>query len=231
MRVQGIESAITSSISLLIYQWIGVNTEYLTDVAYTTTVDNQPTVTTIPAAIVATTATATGDGLIPGDVSVAFSPKLVDTLKSLAAEAESACSIRRRRTTCNVNERFAQRVFEELSPGGRLGFIDTGILATIPTVNGPQIASILRNAEVLPTAGIGIFLLWQIKGQLSAWTMAPGSDSTVGGDDDDDDDDGCPEDAPKGVDAVSACQINRSQNSCTTDEIIAILYRCRLQRR
>ena len=224
-------TAITSSISLLIYQWIGVNTEYLTDVAYTTTVDNQPTVTTIPAAIVATTATATGDGLIPGDVSVAFSPKLVDTLKSLAAEAESACSIRRRRTTCNVNERFAQRVFEELSPGGRLGFIDTGILATIPTVNGPQIASILRNAEVLPTAGIGIFLLWQIKGQLSAWTMAPGSDSTVGGDDDDDDDDGCPEDAPKGVDAVSACQINRSQNSCTTDEIIAILYRCRLQRR
>ncbi|KAI4949073.1 hypothetical protein J4E91_005536 [Alternaria rosae] len=32
--------------------------------------------------------------------------------------------------------------------------------------------------------------------------MAPGSDSTVGGDGDDDDDDGCPEDAPKGVDAM-----------------------------
>ena len=182
-----------------------MNTEYLTDVVYTTTVDNQPSVTTVPAAIVAVTATASGGGLVPGDVSIALSPKLVDVLNKLATEAEIACSARRKRQTCNIDQRFSQIVNEELASGRRLGFIDTGTLATVPTVNVPEIANILRFAKVPISQGLKFFVAWKLGGKLSAWMMAAGSYLADGGDDDHDDD--CPADAPQGIDAVSSYQI------------------------
>ena len=185
-------------------QWIGVNTEYLTDVVYTTTVDDQPSVTTAPAAVVAITATASGGGLVPGDVSIALSPKLVDVLNDLATEAETSCGARRKRQTCNVNERFAQRVYEELSPGGRLEFVDTGALTTIPMLNAPEIANTIRGAKVPLSIFLELVVLWNLRGKLSAWTIAVGSNLAGGGDDDHDD--ACPADAPRGVDAVSTYQ-------------------------
>lgn len=90
---------------------------------YTTTIDNQPSVTSVPAAVVAVTATASGNDIAPGDVSIAFSPKLLDVLNKLASEAEAACGGRRKRQACDANQRFAQSIAEEARPGGLLDFV------------------------------------------------------------------------------------------------------------
>jgi hypothetical protein len=176
-----------------------VNTEYLTDLIYTTTINNQPSVTTIPAAIVAATATASAGGLAPGDVSIAFSPKLLDYLTGLAEEAEIACAACRRRATCNANERFAQRVAEELEPGGAFDFIDTEALSTLPVVTAGDVARILNGARVPVTSAVGVFVTWKVLNQLKAFTI---SSASLAGSGVEDDEDKCPADVPQGDKAV-----------------------------
>ncbi|KAF2687475.1 hypothetical protein K458DRAFT_401982 [Lentithecium fluviatile CBS 122367] len=177
-------------------KWIGVNTEYLTDLPYTTTVDNQPSTTTIPAPIVAVTATASQAGTEPGDVSVAFSPKLLEVLNKLASEAEAACGAKRRRTSCDVNQRFAQSVAEQARPGGALDFIDAGIESMLPTVTAADVAAVMNAANV---AGglVGIAITWKLLGKLPAMTLSHASLHTNGSNDENK----CSADAPTGDDA------------------------------
>lgn len=178
-------------------KWIGVNTEYLTDLPYTTTVDNQPSVTTAPAAIVVVTATASGNDIAPGDVSIAFSPKLLDVLNKLASEAEAACGGRRKRQACDANQRFAQSVAEEARPGGLLDFVDAEIQSMLPTVTASDVAAIMHTAKVTGSL-ISIVVAWKLLGKLQAWTLAGASLLSSGGNDDNDK---CPADAPKGDNA------------------------------
>ncbi|KAF1828489.1 hypothetical protein BDW02DRAFT_615419 [Decorospora gaudefroyi] len=184
------------------FGWIGVNTEYLTDLTVTTTVNGKPTHTTVPAAIVASTATASANGVAAGDVSVALSPKLLDVLGKLLSEAEAACGRSQKRQTCNVNENFALRVAEEASAGGALEFVDAGVETTLPVITAGTVSTILNNAGLgaaLPLVGIAV--TWRLLGKLQAFTLPAASmNKNTGGDEDQD---RCPADAPKGDDAVS----------------------------
>jgi hypothetical protein len=185
--------------SLRLLQWIGVNTEYLTDLTVATTVNGQPTQTAVPAAIVASTATASADGVTPGDVSVALSPKLVDVLSKLLSEVEAACG--RKRQTCDVNVNFAQRVAEEARAGGVLEFVDAGVETTLPVITAGTVSTVLNNAGVLlPLAGIAVY--WNlVGGKVPALTVPVAwMDKNTGGEEDQDQ---CPADAPKGDEAVS----------------------------
>lgn len=188
--------------SLRLIQWIGVNTEYLTDLIVTTTVNGEPTHTTVLAAIVASTATASVNGVVPGDVSVALSPKLLDVLGKLLSEAEAACSQSQKRQTCNVNERFAQRVAEEARAGGALEFVDAGVETTLPVITAGTVSTILNNAGVgVALLLVGIAVTWNLLGKLLAFTLPAASmNKNTGGDKDQDQ---CPADALKGDDAVS----------------------------
>jgi hypothetical protein len=176
-----------------------VNTEYLTEVPYTTTINNQPTVTKAPAAVVAVTATASGQGLEAGDVSIAISPKFADILDKLLAEAQSACGGKKKRQTCDINERFAQRVFEETSPGGAFDFIGAESRALMPIIVGGDVTKFVKSAKILtPIVSFAVgYVLFE---KARAFTIASSSvlppGTTYEGDGK------CPADAPRGVDAV-----------------------------
>ncbi|KAH7095928.1 hypothetical protein FB567DRAFT_587217 [Paraphoma chrysanthemicola] len=179
--------------------WIGPNTEYLTDLPYTTTVNSQPTVTKAPAAIVAVTATANSPGINTGDVSIALSPKVIDVFNKLLSEAQAACGGGRKRASCDINQRFAQRVAEEAMPGGAFDFIGTESRASLPFITGSDFAFFIGQVKnVSPLLGIAV--TWALVGKLQAWTVS--SASVLGGKGNGEDD-GCPADAPKGDDAPS----------------------------
>jgi hypothetical protein len=186
---------------------------------YTTTINNQVSITTVPAAIVAATATASGDGLTPDDVSIAFSPKLLDVLNNLAEEAEIACAARRKRQTCNANERFAQRVAEELEPGGAFDFVEAEVLATLPTVTAGDVARILNGARVPIGSAVSVFLTWKVMNGLKAFTIS--STSLTGGGVEDDEDK-CPADAPQGDKAVSRRSTKRDTVSWLRNDSLAV---------
>lgn len=178
-------------------QWIGVNTEYLTDLPYTTTVNNQPTITQAPAAVVAYTAPADKESLKAGDVSFAFSPKLLEICNKLFTEAQVACSGLKKRESCSIDQRFAQRVAEEANPGGLLDFVGAEVRALLPVVSAPDVAAIAGPA-LAASPLVGVLVTWMIYGKLQAWTL-PSSYINAGAGEDDSK---CPSDAPTGIDAV-----------------------------
>jgi hypothetical protein len=148
-------------------------------------VDGKPSTTTIPAPIVAVTATASDNGIAPGDVSIAFSPKLLEVFNKLAAEAEGACAKRKKRQSCNARERFAQRVAEEAEEGGELDFISAGVRTTLPIVTAGDVAAIASSAGVgAPLALVAI--VWLLLKKPSALTLSSSSLHSGGGDDDED---------------------------------------------
>lgn len=108
-------------------------------------VNGEPTHTTVPAAIVTSTATGSVNGVAPGDVRVALSPKLLDVLGKLLSQAEAACGQSQKRQTCNLNERFAQRVAEEARAGGALEFVGAGVEITLPVITAGTVSTILNN--------------------------------------------------------------------------------------
>ncbi|OAK99903.1 hypothetical protein IQ06DRAFT_305952 [Phaeosphaeriaceae sp. SRC1lsM3a] len=190
-------------------KWIGPNTEYLTDLPYTTTVNNQPTVTKAAAAIVAATATASSQGVEAGSVSVALSPKLIDIFNKLLGEAEAACGKNKRRATCNINERFAQRVAEEARPGGAFDFIGAESRALLPVITASDVAAIAGPA-LYASPLVGIAATWVLVNKLQAWVLRPDS---ISGGEGGGDDKGCPADAPKGDNAPSC-----DDNECKGDD-------------
>ncbi|KAF1846475.1 uncharacterized protein K460DRAFT_356147 [Cucurbitaria berberidis CBS 394.84] len=179
-------------------KWIGPNTEYLTDLPYTTTVNNQPTVTKAPAAVVAVTATASGQGVSAGDVSIAISPKLLNVLNRLFDEAQASCGGQRKRASCDINQRFAQRVAEEVNPGGAFDFVGPESRALLPSIAASDVSAIVGSAAAASPL-VGLAVTWVLVGKLQAWTI--GSASVVPGGKGDDGDNKCPADAPRGVDA------------------------------
>lgn len=154
--------------------------------------------TKAPAAIVAATATASSQGIEAGRISIAISPKVSDIFKKLLGEAEAACGKKKRRSTCNINERFAQRVAEESRPGGLFDFIGTESRALLPTITGSDVAAIAGPALYVSPI-VGFAASWVLLGKLQAWVLSP--DSIAGGKGGEDDD-SCPADAPKGDNAV-----------------------------
>jgi hypothetical protein len=178
-----------------------VNTEYLTDMPYTTTVNNQPTVTKAPAAVVAVTATAAGQGLEAGDVSIALSPKFADILDRLFNEAQTACGGKKKRQTCDINERFAQRVAEETSSGGAFDFIGPESRALMPIIVAGDVTRIVgtvKKAGPIVAIGVTYILFKKLRAfTLSFTSVAPAGTINEG-------DGACPADAPKGVDAVGS---------------------------
>src|SRR3954470_9555023 len=104
-------------------QWIGVNTELLTELPYLTTVDNQPATTTVPVHIVASTVTTAEQGYETGDVAIALSPKWMDALKNIASEveAEVPCAGKKRQICALTEARitaFVDKVVAGMEKGG-----------------------------------------------------------------------------------------------------------------
>lgn len=155
--------------------------------------------TKAPAAIVAATATASSQGVEAGRISVALSPKVLEAFNKLLNEAQAACGMRKRRQTCNINERFAQRVAEETRPGGVFDFIGAESRALLPTITGSDVAAIAGPALYVSPI-VGFAASWVLLGKLQAWVISPNSITDGKGSGNDD---GCPADAPKGDDAVS----------------------------
>jgi hypothetical protein len=158
-------------------------------------------VTKAPAAVVAVTATASGQGLETGDVSIALSPKLLDVLERLFGEAQVACGGQKKRASCDINQRFAQRVTEEASPGGAFDFIGPESRALLPLITAGDVALIAGPAAVASPIVL-IAVTWVLLGKPPAWTI--GSASVAPNGKGDEGDDTCPKDAPKGVDAVGS---------------------------
>jgi hypothetical protein len=163
-------------------------------------VNNQPTVTIAPAAVVAATATASSKIIDAGDVSIALSPKLVDVFKKLFTEAQTACTGSKKRASCDINQKFAQRVAEEARPGGLLDFVTAVTRVMLPTVTAGDVAAIAGPA-LYASPLVGIAVTWTLFGKLQAYTIP--SDAIAGGKGGEEDK-GCPADAPKGIDAVSS---------------------------
>lgn len=82
-----------------------MNTEYLTDIVETTTVNNQPATTTVGVAIQVATATAAVDGLAVGDVTVVLSQALNDNIEAAVKVAAQACAAAVKREDC-TSHRF-----------------------------------------------------------------------------------------------------------------------------
>jgi hypothetical protein len=131
-----------------------VNTEYLTDIVVTTTINNVPTATTKSAPIAVVTALVAADGLAVGDVSVALSPKINNVLNNIASEVAAVCSGRKRQA-CDARAEFANRVQAEIRPGGRLDFEIPGL----PTINAPDVAAVLQAVTGVRSRVLGFFVL------------------------------------------------------------------------
>ena len=118
-------------------------------------------VVTTSVGAIASTATAAGEGLNPGDVSVTFSPALIDKLKALAVEVcGSAAKIRliKRDGAESCAYEFANRVS---APGGPMEFD-----ISLPTISASDVAAILSaiGKTQVPTAGAAgvALILWYI---------------------------------------------------------------------
>lgn len=115
--------------------------------------------TTLPGAVA--TATADGDGLVKGDISVALAPEIVDVLNEIAAEAAAACGLRRKRQACDARLEFANRVQAEITRGGRLDFD----LDFLPTVSAPDVATVLQAMTGTRSKALGVIILLWIVGE------------------------------------------------------------------
>lgn len=151
-------------------KWIGVNTELLTDLVVTKTVDGSLTTQTTsgPAAVV--TATQAENGIEVGDISVALTPKVANVLDSLAAEAIQACGLSRKRA-CDARQVYAQSVQREMAAGGRLEF-DFDFL---PTITAPDVAAVLQAVTGVRGRALGFFVLLFILAEESPSKKIPGA--------------------------------------------------------
>jgi hypothetical protein len=149
-------------------------------------------VTNVPAAVLAVTATASGQGLETGDVSVALSPKLLDVLNKLLGEAEAACGGQKKRASCDINQRFAQRVAEEVNPGGAFDFIGPESRALLPVITAGDVSAIAGPA-MLASPIVCVAVTWLLLGKLGAWTISSASVAPSGNGNEGDNT--CPKDA------------------------------------
>jgi hypothetical protein len=157
-------------------------------------------VTKAPAAVVAFTATASNENIKAGDVSFALSPKLLDIFDKLLSEAQTACTGRRKRASCDISQRFAQRVAEEARPGGTFDFVGAETRALLPTITAGDVAAIAGPA-IYASPLVGIAVTWSLYDKISAFTVgAKNIAGSTGGKEDG----SCPTDAPQGIDAVSS---------------------------
>ena len=110
---------------------------------------------------IASTATAAGNGLNPGDVSVTFSPALIAKLKALAVEvcgspAKQRMVKRAGGESCAYE--FANRVS---APGGPMEFD-----ISLPTISASDVAAVLSaiGKTQVPTSGAAgvALILWYI---------------------------------------------------------------------
>ena len=164
------------------HQWIGVNTEYLTEVVAPEMNPATPTATlsvvTTSVGAIASTATAAGEGLDPGDVSVTISPALLDKLKALAVEvcgSPAQRKLAKRDGAQSCAYEFANRVS---APGGPMEFdID------LPTISASDVAAVLSaiGKTQVPTSGaVGVALIfwyiWDETGDMPNTVKIPQSD-------------------------------------------------------
>lgn len=150
--------------------------------------------TTIPAAIVASTATAAASGYQPGDVAFALSPKFLDVLNTIAKEVESiSCGARKRQLCMAHIEAFAERVAQELKPGGLLDWVRDIPTATVTASDIASVINFITNARVLSITSIALaaykFGLEPVFKLLNGMTSALSSSA---GDDGDSDSITCP---------------------------------------
>ena len=125
---------------------------------------------------IASTATATGNGLNPGDVSVTFSPALVDKLKSLAVEV---CGSGAKNRMTKREESCAYPFADGVSgPGGPMEFD-----IALPTISASDVAAILSaiGKTQVPTAGaVGVALImwyiWSETGDMPNTVVIPKED-------------------------------------------------------
>ncbi|KAF2111175.1 hypothetical protein BDV96DRAFT_634945 [Lophiotrema nucula] len=133
-------------------KWIGVNTEYLTEIYATMTVNNVPTTVTTGLPIALVTATDAASGLGVGDVSVALSPAILDVLNSIAAEVAETCAGKKRQA-CDINLEFGTAVNREMAAGGRLDFNFDFI--QVPTLTAGDVAAVVDAVTVAGGAPVG----------------------------------------------------------------------------
>jgi len=159
----------------------------LTDLPYTTT-DSASKVltTTIPAAIVASTATAAASGYQPGDVAFGLSPKFLEVLNKIAKDVESTPCGARKRQVCQARaQTFAQRVAQELQPGGLLDWVRDIPTATVTASDIASVINFIADARVLSITSIALaaykFGLEPVFKLLSGMTSALSSSSGGGG--------------------------------------------------
>ena len=107
---------------------------------------------------IASTATAAGEGLNPGDVSVTLSPALLAKLKALAAEvcgSPAKLKMVKRDGGQSCAYEFANRVS---APGGPMEFD-----ISLPTISASDVAAVLSaiGKTQVPTSGaIGVALIY-----------------------------------------------------------------------
>lgn len=135
-----------------------MNTEYLTDIPYVTTVDNTPTVTTAPANIAASIITTPTDGASIGDIAITFSEKLINDLNDIAAEVEAIpCGQRKRTPSCAARvAEFAERTNAELQPGGRLAYVVDNPTVLVSAADISSIVSFITNARVRAIVSLAV---------------------------------------------------------------------------
>jgi hypothetical protein len=160
----------------------------LTYLPYTTT-DSASKVSTItiPAAIVASTATAAASGYQPGDVAIGLSPKFLEVLNKIAKDVESTPCGARKRQVCQARaQTFAQRVAQELQPGGLLDWVRDIPTATVTASDIASVINFITDARVLSITSIALatykFGLEPVFKLLSGMTSALSSSSGGGGD-------------------------------------------------
>jgi hypothetical protein len=162
--------------------------------------------TSLPGAVA--TATADGDGLVKGDISIALAPEIIDILNTIAEEAVAACGLRRKRETCNPRIEFASRVQAEMGAGGRLDF-DFDFL---PTISAPDVASVIQALSGVKSKGLGVLiLLWIVAEESHGDSDGPPKippavnipEKVAGPTPTATTTEGCAPGAPTGVDAVS----------------------------
>ncbi|OAA53065.1 hypothetical protein ISF_09019 [Cordyceps fumosorosea ARSEF 2679] len=89
-------------------RWIGINTEYLTEVIVTTTINNVETTTAVKQQLSVVTATADSEGVKVGDVTVLLADTLQKELDGLIKTGMASCAspVRRRKrdgTSCMID--------------------------------------------------------------------------------------------------------------------------------
>jgi hypothetical protein len=124
-----------------------VNTEMLTKLAYTTTVENCPVITTVHVHVVASTVTTAEKGYETGDVALAISPRWLDGLKDIAKQVKRdvPCASKKRQICALTEARlnaFRDKVVEAMKPGNPLEFLNDIPLPRI-AIKAPNIANLV----------------------------------------------------------------------------------------